>query len=112
MPVSLDLAALARSLRLPPYALRIVDLSGLAPKAREKVYGSALEYWADRVLPPPPVLPAVPAPLRRRLLELDAEMWAELRARAAWEGIAPAAMILAALADGLAAWSRDPRFTV
>src|SRR5215218_10712833 len=128
MPISLDLAALARSLRLPPYALRIVDLSGLAPKVREreagklatsatlgspdlpaqlrmkieglldehssldwlvfapeiprkapeKVYGSALEYWADRVLPPPPVLPAVPAPLRRRLLELDAETWAEL----------------------------------
>ncbi|HVG09633.1 MAG TPA: AMP-binding protein [Thermoanaerobaculia bacterium] len=159
MPVSLDLAALARSLRLPLYALRIVDLSALAPQAREreagklsasdspdlpaqlrmrieglvdehasldwlvfapeiprkapeKVYGSAIEYWADRLLPPPPVLPAVPAPLRRRLLELDAETWAELRARAAWEGIAPAAMILAALADGLAAWSRDPRFTV
>lgn len=157
--MSLDLAALARSLRLPPSALRIVDLSALAPQVREreagklaesgsqdlpaqlrmkieglldehasldwlvfapeiprkppeKVYGSAPEYWADRVLPPPPVLPAVPAPLRRRLLELDAETWAELRARAAWEGIAPAAMILAALADGLAAWSRDPRFTV
>lgn len=157
--MSLDLAALARSLRLPPSALRIVDLSALASEAREreagrlaqagspdlpaqlrlklegladdrasldwlvfapeiprkppeKVYGSAPEYWADRVLPPPPVLPADPAPLRRRLLELDAETWAELRARAAWEGIAPAAMILAALADGLAAWSRDPRFTV
>jgi non-ribosomal peptide synthetase component F len=160
MPMmTLDLAALARSLRLPPYALRIVDLSALpsqvrereagklaslgspdlpaqlrmkidglvdehasldwlvfAPeiprKAPEKIYGSALEYWADRVLPPPPVMPALPAPLRRRLLELDAETWAELRARAAWEGIAPAAMILAALADGLAAWSREPRFTV
>lgn len=159
MPTTLDLAALARSLRLPPYALRIVDLSALAPQAREreagqaaeagspdlpaqlrmkieglvdeqasldwlvfapeiprkapeKVYGSPLEYWADRELPPPPVLPAEPAPSRRRLLELDAETWAELRARAAWEGIAPAAMILAALADGLAAWSRDPRFTV
>lgn len=157
--MSLDLAALARSLRLPPSALRIVDLSALAPQVRnreagklaesgspdlpaqlrmkiegllderasldwlvfapeiprkppEKVYGSALEYWADRVLPPPPILPAVPAPLRRRLLELDAETWAELRARAAWEGIAPAAMILAALADGLAAWSLPPRFTV
>ncbi|HEX5719215.1 MAG TPA: AMP-binding protein [Thermoanaerobaculia bacterium] len=159
MSTTLDLAALARSLRLPPSALRIVDLSALAPqvrereagklaaagspdlpaqlrmkieglldehasldwlvfapeiprKAPEKVYGSALEYWADRVLPPPPILPAVAAPLRRRLLELDAETWAELRARAAWEGIAPAAMILAALADGLAAWSGDPRFTV
>ncbi|HWN43992.1 MAG TPA: AMP-binding protein [Thermoanaerobaculia bacterium] len=159
MPVNLDIAALARSLRLPPSALRIVDLSALAPqvrereagklpasgspdlpaqlrmkieglldehasldwlvfapeiprKAPEKIYGSALEYWADRVLPPPPVLPAVAAPLRRRLLELDAETWADLRDRAAWEGIAPAAMILAALADGLAAWSQDPRFTV
>ncbi|MFL6198032.1 MAG: AMP-binding protein [Thermoanaerobaculia bacterium] len=154
MSVTLDLAALARSLRLPPYALRIADLSALAPdlrerearrlaetpvdlatlrvrvdwaagslewlvfapetprRAPEKVYGSPLEYWADRELPPPPVLPAAPGPLRRRLLELDAETWAELRARAAWEGIAPAAMVLAALADGLAAWSREPRFTV
>ncbi|MFP5287981.1 MAG: hypothetical protein ACLGI9_19750, partial [Thermoanaerobaculia bacterium] len=33
--MSLDLAALARSLRLPPSALRIVDLSALAPEARE-----------------------------------------------------------------------------
>ena len=161
MPMSLDLAALARSLRLPPSALRIVDLSALAPALREieaaalakraaldlppqlrmrveglsedapapldwlvfapdlprkppeKIYGSALEYWADRALPPPPELPVGEgAPLRRRLLELDAEIWAELRARAAWEGVAPAAMLLSALADTLAAWSRDPRFTV
>lgn len=161
MPMSLDLAALARSLRLPPSALRIVDFSALPPGAREaeaaglaksaaldlppqlrlrveglaedapaaldwlvfapdlprkppeKVYGSALDYWADRVLPPPPGLPAASgAPLRRRLLELDAETWAELRARASWEGVAPAAMLLSALADTLAAWSRDPRFTL
>lgn len=157
--MSLDLAALARSLRLPPSALRIVDLSALLPdlreaearrlaeepgelpprlrvqvegmgsevsldwlvfapeipqKAPEKVYSSPLEYWADRVLPPPPALPVVApaAPLRRRLSELDAETWGELRAQAAWEGLAPAAMVLAALADVLAAWSRDPRFTV
>ncbi|HET9228964.1 MAG TPA: AMP-binding protein [Thermoanaerobaculia bacterium] len=159
--MSLDLAALARSLRLPPSALRIVDLSSLAPAVREieaaalgksaafdlppqlrmrveglsedapapldwlvfapdlprkppeKVYGSALEYWADRALPPPPELPAsAGGSLRRRLLELDAEIWAELRARAAWEGVAPAALLVSALADTLAAWSRDPRFTI
>ena len=35
--INLDLAALARSLRLPPYALRIVDLSALAPQVRERL---------------------------------------------------------------------------
>jgi len=204
--VNLDLAALARSLRLPPSALRIVDLSALAlqetreaeasrlaeeagelpprlrvrveevepsppwppsptspspalgeggtafqgrvgaplsrgggwgggrgdggegsldwlvfapetpQKAPEKVYTSAVDYWDDRLpgLPPPPALPltAPAAPLRRRLSELDAETWGELRARASWEGLAPASLLLAALADALAAWSLEPRFTV
>jgi non-ribosomal peptide synthetase component F len=163
----LDPAALARSLRLPLAALRIVDLSALPVepreaeagrlrsvassleipprlrvrvevlpeepgddpgemdwlvfgpeiprRAEEKVYASPLEYWADRVpgLPAAPELPAsAPAPLRRRLSELDAETWGELRARAAWAGISPAALFLAALADALAAWSGPPRFTV
>jgi non-ribosomal peptide synthetase component F len=163
----LDPAALARSLRLPPSALRIADLSALPSaireaearrltaeassleipprlrvrvevlpeepgdppgemdwlvfgpeiprRAEEKVYASPLEYWADRVpgLPAAPELPAsAPTPLRRRLSELDAETWGELRARAAWAGISPAALFLAALADALAAWSGPPRFTV
>lgn len=163
----LDPAALARSLRLPPAALRIVDLSALPAepreaeagrlrsvawsleipprlrvrvevlpeepgeepgemdwlvfgpeiprRAEEKVYASPIEYWADRVpvLPPAPDFPSTgPSPLRRRLSELDAETWAELRARAAWAGVSPAALFLAALADALAAWSGPPRFTV
>jgi non-ribosomal peptide synthetase component F len=171
IPAPVDPAALARSLRLPPRALRIVDLSALPPhrreaengrlaaetgmleipprlrmrvevlpdepgdalgemdwlvfgpeiprRAEEKVYASPLEYWAERVaeLPPPPGLPAtisagIPSPLRRRLTELDVETWAELRSRAAWAGISPAALFLAALADALAAWSASPRLTV
>lgn len=166
----LDPAALARSLRLPPSALRIVDLSAIPAgpagpreaelarltaeassleipprlrvrvevlpeepgdlpgemdwlifgpeiprRAEEKVYASPLEYWAERVpeLPAAPGLPAtVSSSLRRRLSELDAETWAELRARAAWAGVSPAALFLAALADALAAWSGPPRFTV
>jgi non-ribosomal peptide synthetase component F len=166
----LDLAALARSLRLPPSALRIVDLSALPPAVREaeaqgmitgaaghdlpprlrvrlevlpdepgeapgeldwlvlgpelprrvpeKVYASPLDYWSERVpaLPPGPSLPvqaqAAPVPLRRRLAELDAETWGELRSRSAWAGLPPAAPLLAALADALAAWSAAPRFTV
>lgn len=163
----LDPAALARSLRLPLPALRIVDLSALPAgrregetgrltalaasleipprlrvrvdvlpqeagdppgemdwlvfgpeiprRAEEKVYGSPVEYWAERVpeLPAAPGLPfAAPSSLRRRLSELDAETWTELRARAAGAGISPAALFLAALADALAAWSGPPRFTV
>jgi epothilone synthetase B len=169
IPAPVDPAALARSLRLPPRALRIVDLSALPSlrreaenvrlvaetglleipprlrlrvevlpdepgqpgeldwlvfgpeiprRAEEKAYSSPLEYWAERLpeLPPPPGLPAIsagtPSPLRRRLAELDAEAWGELRARADWAGISPAALFLAALADALAAWSASPRLTV
>lgn len=169
-PAPLDPAALARSLRLPPTALRIVDLSALPSgqreteigrltalavsatlleipprlrvrvdvlpeepgdppgemdwlvfgpeiprRAEEKIYASPAEYWAERVpgLPAAPGLPfAAPSPLRRRLSELDAETWTELRARAAWAGVSPAALFLAALGDALAAWSGPPRFTV
>lgn len=161
-----DPAALARSLRLPPAALRIVDLSALEPGAREaearrladaadpadlpprlrvrvdalppggpgvdwlvfapeapgrrpeKVYDSPLDYWTDRApeLPPAPDMPVPPAGApggtRRRLAELDAETWGELRALAARSGLAPASLLLAALADVLAAWSEEPRFTV
>lgn len=163
---SLDPAALARSLRLPPSALRIIDLSALEPGCRdeearrlaeaaglaelpprlrvrvdalaegvagvdwlvfapeapgrkpEKVYDSPLDYWTDRApeLPASPDLPVVspgpPGPARRRLSELDAETWAELRARTIQSGLAPASLLLASLADVLAAWSEEPRFTV
>jgi non-ribosomal peptide synthetase component F len=84
-------------------------------RAEEKIYASPLEYWEERVpaLLPAPCLPTVAAsPLRRRLSELDAETWGELRSRAAWAGVSPAALFLAALADALAAWSGPPRFTV
>jgi non-ribosomal peptide synthetase component F len=84
-------------------------------RAEEKVYASPIEYWAERVpvLPSAPGLPSSdPSPLRRRLSELDAETWTELRARAAWAGVSPAALFLAAFADALAAWSGPPRFTV
>lgn len=159
---NLDPAALARSLRLPPSALRIVDLSALdagpretearrlargagspelparlrvrvdalpepgpgldwlvfapeAPGRPEKVYDSPLDYWSDRApgLPPAPALLASsPGATRRRLSEVDAETWAELRARAARTGLAPASLLLASLADVLAAWSEEPRCTV
>lgn len=165
-PAAMDPAILARSLRLPPAALRIVDLSALAPGAQEteagrlkgagsaelpprlrvrvdalaegaqsldwlvfapdapsrppeKVYDSPLDYWEDRApgLPPAPELPAVSsgapgASTRRRLSELDAETWGELRARVGQSGLAPASLLLASLADLLAAWSEEPRFTV
>lgn len=168
-PAAMDPAALARSLRLPPSALRIVDLSALDPEAKEteagrlkdagsadlpprlrvrvdalpesvqsldwlvfapeapgrppeKVFDSPLAYWGDRApgLPAAPALPAVSpgapgasiASTRRRLSELDAETWGELRVRAARSGLAPASLLLASLADVLAAWSEEPRFTV
>jgi non-ribosomal peptide synthetase component F len=168
----LDIAALARILRLPPAALRIVDLSALAAAARQaesrrlshaygdeplaprlaitldvlapapglpaaplaclvfapgpprpraaprRTWASPLDFWRDRLpeLPPPPELPAgSPNPetrRRRHATELDAETWPPLRARAARAGLSPAAVLLAAFADVLAAWSESPRYTL
>ncbi len=85
--------------------------------AAEKVWASPREYWQERIpeLPPPPALPwqeAPPALPRRRLLELDAETWALLKPRAAAIGLFPGTVAAAALADALAAWGQNERFTL
>jgi pyochelin synthetase len=92
---------------------------------REVRQGPAYErdraYWLERLddLPPAPELPMVAEPSRygattftRRELRLDAGTWAALRRRAGAHHLSASNAVLAAYADVLGRWSRQPRFTL
>ncbi|MGJ5893097.1 non-ribosomal peptide synthetase [Streptomyces niveiscabiei] len=78
-------------------------------------------YWRERLpeLPPAPRLPLLrdPATLGRPRFartsgELGAERWQRLKARAREHGVTPSALLLAAYAEVLGAWSESPELTV
>lgn len=79
-------------------------------------------YWLDRVdrLSNAPDLPlkhavtsdGVPACFHRLTLRLSPERWSGLRSRAAARGISASGVVLAAYAEVLATWSRQPAFTL
>lgn len=108
-----ELPALGYSFR--EYVLAVEELKQGAEYAR------SLEYWRSRVaqLPPAPQLPerggadAVHGgTFARREAFLDAEDWSRLSREAAGRGLTPSAVLLAAYAVVLAAWSRHARFTL
>ncbi|MFI0421227.1 amino acid adenylation domain-containing protein [Spongiactinospora sp. 9N601] len=79
------------------------------------------EYWRKRLaeLPPAPRLPLTADPatiaaprFARRAAVLDRAGWDGLKARARAAGLTPSALLLAAFAEILAAWSEDAHFTV
>ncbi|MFG3104467.1 amino acid adenylation domain-containing protein [Streptomyces sp. NPDC048182] len=81
----------------------------------------AQEYWRKRVaeLPPAPRLPLVADPAavtRPRFVRheavLDSADWAALKDRGRAAGLTPSALLLAAFAEILSAWSEEPHFTV
>ncbi|HYO13133.1 MAG TPA: amino acid adenylation domain-containing protein [Thermoanaerobaculia bacterium] len=81
----------------------------------------ALDYWRGRLatLPPAPELPLAKSPAAvvsprfvRRRGRLDRAAWERLQARARQAGVTPSALLLAAWAEVLGAWSRSPRLTV
>ncbi len=83
---------------------------------------TARKYWQDRLdtLPTGPDLPLRHAPAAltappvfvRRHDRLDGPQWSKLTAFAAAEGLTPSAVLLAAYATVLGAWSRRKRFTL
>jgi amino acid adenylation domain-containing protein/non-ribosomal peptide synthase protein (TIGR01720 family) len=82
-------------------------------------YAADREYWLSRIteLPAAPELPLTAAGDRddrfvRRQHVFGPATWARLRGRAANAGLTPSALLCAAYADVLAAWSKDQRFTV
>jgi SagB-type dehydrogenase family enzyme len=107
---------------LPPLELSFRDYV-LALRAVEggERHRRAETYWERRLaeLPGPPQLPLTRRPQSierprfvRRLGGLPAPAWRELRARARREGLTPSGLLLTAFADVLAAWCREPRFTL
>ncbi|WP_243711007.1 condensation domain-containing protein, partial [Actinomadura sp. KC216] len=80
----------------------------------------AREYWLGRVesLAAAPELPLVPvvegAATRfvRREFRLDGVRWGRLKEAAAGLGVTPSVVLLAAYAEVLGLWAKNPRFTV
>ncbi|HEY2740521.1 MAG TPA: amino acid adenylation domain-containing protein, partial [Thermoanaerobaculia bacterium] len=79
------------------------------------------QYWQNRLasLPPAPQLPLIQNPAAytrphfgRRSGSLEASAWQRLKSRGASGSLTPSALVLAAFAEILAAWSENPRFTV
>jgi amino acid adenylation domain-containing protein len=86
-----------------------------------ELHRRALAYWAQRLatLPPAPELPLLTNPgareytrFVRRQAQLERADWGRLKARAQRAGLTPSGMLLAAFADVLAIWSKQPRFTI
>ena len=83
-------------------------------------YAEDRAYWHERLdaLPPAPDLPlldrhaAAPPTVTRHHATLTAPEWAALRSTAAEHGLSASATLLAAYAETIGRWSRQPRFTL
>ncbi|MFI6785103.1 SDR family NAD(P)-dependent oxidoreductase [Micromonospora sp. NPDC050276] len=95
-------------------------VAALERRARGPEGDRAAEYWRSRLdrLPGAPALPVRPVPpgtrprFARRTARLEPPQWQALRAEAARRGLTPTAVLLAAYADALAAWSGQGRFAI
>ncbi|ALU89427.1 polyketide synthase [Herbaspirillum rubrisubalbicans M1] len=89
--------------------------------ARQAAREQARQFWLEQL----PSLPAAPQlPLRHEALQqhqprfsrrqhrLDAHQWSRLREQAASVNCTPAALLITAFAEVLAAWSSEKRFTL
>ncbi|MET8042732.1 amino acid adenylation domain-containing protein [Micromonospora sp. NPDC005215] len=106
----------------PPLAISYRD-HVLAERAEREGprYRAAETYWLSRVddLPPAPELPLLRQPAQldrteftRRRAALSADRWRAIKQRARERGVTPSAVLLAAFADVLRLWSKQPDFTV
>jgi len=85
------------------------------------LYKNSRDYWLNRLdkLPPAPVLPLIKHPssvkrprFKNRKSVLLAKDWLLLKKRANKANLTPSTVLLAAYAEILKAWSKDPRFTL
>ena len=107
---------------LPALSLSFRDFVLAGAALRDSAgYRRAEDYWRERVatLPLAPALPTARQPsaisnpkFHRRSARFSREAWEELKARSAREGLTPTALLIAAFAEVLAAWSESPRFTL
>ncbi|PKT73697.1 non-ribosomal peptide synthetase, partial [Streptomyces populi] len=79
------------------------------------------DYWTARLdtLPPAPELPLVDRPSRqgpagftRRELRLEPALWSALKARSGERRVSASTAVMAAYAEVIGRWSRNPRFTL
>jgi amino acid adenylation domain-containing protein len=86
-----------------------------------ELYRESREYWLKRLptLPPAPELPLATKTLfitrpefKRRHIRIDAAVWQSLKERSARLNLTPAGVLLAAYAEVVAIWSKNPRFTI
>jgi len=107
---------------LPPLEMQFRDyvMAEVAMQDSES-YRQSQQYWAERLssLPSAPDLPLAISPgsiarprFVRRTGRLEAKAWARIKAHAAELGLTPSGALLAAFADVLANWSKNPEFTI
>ena len=107
---------------LPPLDLSFRDyLHALTSLEQTDVFRESREYWMNRIptLPASPELPLEKNPssvtrpvFKRRAACVDPEVWRNLKEKAARFQSTPVGTLLAAYAEVLAVWSKNPRFTI
>ncbi|MBL1198891.1 MAG: amino acid adenylation domain-containing protein [Nostoc sp. GBBB01] len=84
-------------------------------------YQRSQEYWFNRLdsLPPAPELPLAKNPnqianprFQRRSSQLSPEQWRKLQHHAQQFNLTPSGVLLAAFAEILSQWSKNPKFTI
>ncbi|MEO0353128.1 MAG: amino acid adenylation domain-containing protein, partial [Cyanobacteria bacterium P01_A01_bin.15] len=117
-----EIAQLMWGDQLPPLTISFRDYV-LAEQAfrTTATYQQAMDYWQGRLseLPPAPDLPLTMAPsqvespqFERRSGRLDSNLWQQLKQRAHRANLTPSGVVLAAFAEVLTTWSRQPAFTL
>lgn len=107
---------------LPPLELSFRDyvLAEIAFRNSE-TYHRSLNYWQNRLanLPPSPELPLLKSltsiehpQFVRRTKKLAPDSWQRLKQRATQTNITPSGLLLAAFAEILTTWSKNPQFSL
>ncbi len=109
-------------LELPPLELTFRDYLLAEEQMTETMaYRRSKERWTRRLeeIPPAPDLPLArdPASIEqptfvRRRAHLPADAWGRVQQRASRAGLTPSGLVLAAYAEVLGTWSRNPLFTL
>ncbi|MEH2080290.1 MAG: amino acid adenylation domain-containing protein [Nostoc sp.] len=107
---------------LPPLELSFRDyVLALNSVKESEIYQNSIDYWQKRLatLPPAPELPlinylaAIKHPrFVHRSDRLEPEIWQQLKTKANQAGLTPSGVLLAAYAEVLSFWSKNPRFTI
>ncbi len=107
---------------LTPLDLSFRDYVLAVSRFRESnTYQTSLAYWNDRAktLPPRPELPTAKSPasieepdFSSRQGSLEPALWEALKRKVAALGLTENGLLLAAFADILATWSKQPRFLI